>query len=62
MKYEKTRVSLTIPTPLYDLLVADSKNYGIPQSSIVSSLLLDYYREKKCLADFTDAPDLSLSV
>lgn len=45
MYIDKTRTSLTLPTPLYDLLDADSKKYGIAKSSIVAALLLIYYRD-----------------
>lgn len=45
MLNDKTRTNLTIPTPLYNLLDADSQKFGIAKSTIVSNLLLNYYRE-----------------
>lgn len=47
----KTRTSLTLPTPLYTLLNEDSEKYGIAKSSIVSMLLLNYYREHSSIVD-----------
>lgn len=51
MLNDKTRINLTIPTPLYNLLNADSHKYGIAKSTIVSNLLLNYYRENSCIGD-----------
>lgn len=48
---EKTRTSLTLPTPLYDLLNEDSQKYGIAKSNIVAMLLLNYYREHSSIVD-----------
>lgn len=48
---EKTRTSLTLPTPLYDLLNEDSQKYGIAKSNIVAMLLLNYYREHSSILD-----------
>ena len=44
MTNDKTRTNFTIPTPLYNLLNADSQKYGIAKSTIITSLLLNYYR------------------
>ena len=44
MLNDKTRTNLTIPTPLYNLLDADSQKFGIAKSTIVTNLLLNYYR------------------
>ena len=51
MLNDKTRANLSIPTPLYNLLNADSQKYGIAKSTIVSKLLLDYYRANSKLRD-----------
>ena len=51
MLNDKTRTNLTIPTPLYNLLNADSQKYGIAKSTIVANLLLNHYREKSNLGD-----------
>ena len=53
VEYDKTRTSLTLPTPLYNLMHADSIKYGIPKSTIVATLLLNYYRENHCIEDVT---------
>ena len=46
MKYDdKTRLCLSLPTPLYDRLHRDSLEYGIPKSGIISMLLVEYYKE-----------------
>ncbi len=55
MDNDKTRTSLTLPTPLYNLLHADSLKYGIAKSSIVAALLLNYYRDN---LDHTDLSDI----
>ena len=52
MLNDKTRTNLTIPTPLYNLLDADSQKYGIAKSTIVTNLLLNYYRVSYNKVDF----------
>ena len=52
---EKTRLNISIPTPLYNLLNADSQRFGISKSTIISNLLLNYYRER---FGFYDSDDL----
>lgn len=45
MKHDdKTRLCLSLPTPLYDRLHRDSLEYGIPKSGIISMLLVEYYK------------------
>ena len=61
MLNDKTRTNLTIPTPLYNLLNADSQKYGIAKSTIVSNLLLNYYRNNSKLSDSIIA-DLSANM
>ena len=51
MYYDKTRTNLTIPTPLYNLLNEDSQKYGIAKSTIVTTLLLNYYRENSSIEE-----------
>lgn len=51
MLNDKTRANLSIPTPLYNLLNADSQKYGIAKSTIVANLLLNYYRDNSKLSD-----------
>ena len=51
MLNDKARTNLTIPTPLYNLLNADSQKYGIAKSTIVANLLLNYYRENSSIDD-----------
>ena len=51
MLNDKTKANLSLPTPLYNLLNEDSKKYGIAKSTIVSTLLLNYYRENSKLGD-----------
>lgn len=54
----KTRISLTIPTPIYNLLDTDSKKYGIAKSTIVSGLLFLHYSKENNNADFSNIGDL----
>lgn len=41
---DKTRLCLSLPTPLYERLNSDSMEYGIAKSSIISMLLVEYYK------------------
>lgn len=41
---DKTRLCLSLPTPLYDRLHRDSIEYGIPKSGVISMLLVEYYK------------------
>lgn len=50
----KTRTSLTIPTPIYDLLNKDSIEKGISKSTIVTALLFFYYSKNSNIVDFPD--------
>lgn len=54
MENDKIRTSLTLPAPLYDLLHADSMKYGIAKSTIVSALLLNYYRDNSNVVDLAN--------
>lgn len=43
-KVEMTRLSLHIPTTLYDRLNSDSQNYGITKTAMVQAMIVNYYR------------------
>ena len=43
-KVEKSRLSLHIPTALYNRIDSDSRKYGITKTAIVQTMILNYYR------------------
>ena len=43
-KIEMSRLSLHIPTALYNRIDSDSRKYGITKTAIVQTMILNYYR------------------
>lgn len=43
-RIEMSRLSLHVPTTLYDRIDIDSKRYGISKTALVQTMIVNYYR------------------
>ena len=43
-RIEMSRLSLHVPTTLYDRIDTDSKRYGISKTALVQTMIVNYYR------------------
>lgn len=43
-RIEMSRLSLHVPTTLYDRIDTDSKCYGISKTALVQTMIVNYYR------------------
>lgn len=43
-RIEMSRLSLHIPTTLYERIDKDSKKYGITKTALIQTMIVNYYR------------------